>query len=170
MTYNCFDVVEMAEEMKFEDYTFSEFAVVGTSTVRFKVNTISGRDITAEDERTVRDVLNNLGKWESLIRTGLQLFSELGFIHPEPATLQNYEKPFGVELYSTATEIDRRYGNDSVWVGLSLTTQERHRREAAHLNPLLQVEEIRSQLSNLPKWKAFEKTIKIFKEQWCEAI
>jgi len=158
-------VVEVLEEIVFEGYKFSEFSILDDTTVRFKV-TSNFIDFTKDDVIYIEDIIkNNLGKWESLIKTGLHIFSELHIIQPEQAVLQNYEKPFGIELYkSPSVEIDGLH--DCLWVFISLTPEERRKRQSANVTPILQVEEIKRQISNIPKWKAFEKTIKIAKEQW----
>ena len=158
-------MVEVLEEIVFEGYKFSEFSILNDTTVRFKV-TSNFIDFTKDDVIYIEDIIkNNLGKWESLIKTGLHIFSELHIIQPEQAVLQNYEKPFGIELYkSPSVEIDGLH--DCLWVFISLTPEERRKRQSANVTPILQVEEIKRQISNIPKWKAFEKTIKIAKEQW----
>lgn len=158
------EVIETSEEMIFEKYKFSEFTILQTSTVRFKV-TSNSYEVTVDDENYIKDAINsNLGMWESLIKTGLQVFSELGIIHLEQGIPEEYERPFGVELYEVTTSTERPH--DWIWAFISLTTEERHRRQNANLNPLLQVEEIKGQLSNITKWKNFSKTMKIIKEQW----
>jgi hypothetical protein len=159
-----YEVVKMPfQELMFDSYKFSEFALVGTRTVKFRVNSVTGRDFNVADKLRIENMLKDLGKWENLIKTGLHLFSELGFIHAEEATLSNYEKPFGIGLYSTAANVDS--DNENIWVDISLAPEERQRREAANITPIIQVEEIYGQLSNIPKWKTFEKTIKLLIEQ-----
>jgi hypothetical protein len=134
-------------------------------TLRFKV-TPNTNEVTPNDEAYIKEIIqDNLGKWESLIKTGLYVFSEIGIIHPETAILERYEKPFGIELYSEPS-VERDGLNDWLWVFITLTQNERIKRRNANINPIIQVEEIWNQLINIPKWKAFEKTIKIVKGQW----
>lgn len=148
------------QEIVVDDYKFSYFILSGQQ-LRFFVTPVSGRDVTEEDQRKVEAMLSALGKWESLMKTGLQLFSDLGFISSAPAALEILGKPFGAELYSIGVNLGR-----DLTVLVTLKPEERHRREAIGLEPLFQVEEIRDQISNLPKWKAFKQTMKILKEHW----
>lgn len=145
-----------------EGYTFSQFVLRGYQ-LRFFVASISERDLNDEDKQIVESILASLGKWECLVKTGLQFFSDLGFINPDLAVLEKSEKPFGSELYSIGVSPGGTPEHLTVFV--TLVPEERFRREAAGLN-LLQVEEVQAQLSNVPKWKNFEKTLKILKSQW----
>jgi len=156
----------MSEDIIFEDYTFAEFSLLDASTVRFKV-TSQSIEVCEEDERRVEGILNNsLGKWESLMKTGLQMLSELRIIQPEQAVLQDYEKPFGMKLYNLRADVDSL--RDCIWVFVSLKPEERRRRQSANVTPIFQVDEVRNQLGNISKWKAFEKAMRIVKEQWLQ--
>jgi hypothetical protein len=154
----------MAEAVKVESYTFTEFQALerNPNTIRFRASPDSGNDVVQDDIVCVTAILRDMGKWESLINTGLSIFSELGFIHAEENA---HPLTFGTQLYGNPTvELDN--SRDFLWCFISLTTDERHRRERTGLNPIFQTLEIESQLKNVPKWKAFEKTLTLLKNRW----
>jgi hypothetical protein len=121
--------------------------------------TIEGRDITETDSQTVKGILNDFGKWENLIKTGLHMLSDLRIVQIEQSILQSYEKPCGIELYEVA--IGRGNLGLRLDCSIHITPEERHKREQLNVSPIFSVEEITNQLSNVPKWKAFEKTMKL---------
>jgi hypothetical protein len=151
----------LPEEIVIDEFRFYAFLLNGTTDVMFEVVPITNRDITQEDEEVVDDILCYMGKWESLIKTSSNLLSDLGIIHPEPAVIQNLEKPSGIELYET--QIQRVAYTERLHVRVTLEREERHRRELLGV-PLISVEEIQGQLCNIPKWNAFEKTMQAIKK------
>ena len=75
----------------------------------------------------------------------------------------NYEQPFGNELYENpAVELDNL--GRCMWVSISLTQAEYEKRRNSKLSPIMKVEEIISQLNNIPKWIDFEKTLRNLKK------
>jgi hypothetical protein len=152
------------QEIKVESYRFFNFRLAGNATVLFNVAIIEGRDFNGTDSQKVTGILNGLGKWEILIKGGLNVLSDLRIIQIEPSVLQSFERSCGIELY----EVNIQRGRLGVQLecGIHIKPEERRRREQLNISPVLTVEEITSQLSNIPKWKAFEKTMKIIKEQW----
>ncbi|MFH0817552.1 MAG: hypothetical protein V1909_02855 [Candidatus Micrarchaeota archaeon] len=154
-------MVEMPQEFTFGKYTFSEFSMLDNDTVRCKVQTNS-LAMTEEDANNVSGIINNMGKWENVVKTGLNLLAELGIGNLSQATTQNNEIPFEIEPYEPRASLDGF--NRCLWVFFSLTSEEYRRRENAQINPIIQPEEITSQLANIPKWKAFGKTVEIIKE------
>ena len=155
----------MAEVIKVENYTFTELGILerNPSTMRFRATPDSGNDAVEEYIGRITIILNDMGKWESLVNTGLSVFSELGFIHAEGQNV--YPPPFGTQLYNNPTvELDG--SRDFLWCFISLSTDERHKRQHAGFNPIFQAGEIESQLKNVPKWKAFEKTLTLLKKHW----
>src|SRR3990170_3850361 len=150
-------------ELILEKYRFSNFKVFEGNRVIFKVDSNTYK-ITTEDEENIKKLITeNLGKWENLVKTSFQLFYELGIIQPSMNLPQNYKLSFGTEPYEYPT-IEAENMNRCIWVSIALTQQEYGRRLENHSNPTMQVEEILSQLNNIPKWKAFKEAIKSIKE------
>jgi hypothetical protein len=152
----------MPEEITIDSYKFQNFALAGGTSVTFTVETLEGRDVTEQDVPIVKDMLIDLGKWECLRETGKHLLSDLGI--RQQATLQNYEKPFGIELYEIE-QVERNPYTDSLQCSIHIRIEERHKRESLNVNPIFTVEEITNQIGNIPRWKAFKKTMSIIKEQ-----
>jgi hypothetical protein len=150
----------MSEEIIIDSYKFRNFSLAGNTTIDFAVTPIEGRDVTEADSQTVREILEDLGKWESLIETGLHMLSDLRIIQIVQATLQSYEKPYGIELY----EVNIRRAFEHLNCSIHTRPEERHRRENTG-TAAISVEEIQGQVNNIPKWKAFKKTIQLVKEQ-----
>ena len=133
---------EMPQELIVEGYKFSE-GTVNVDTVTLKVTTYTLR-YTQDHLNQVTDIMKNLGKWEGLIKTGLDIFAELGLGQPSQTTLDKYEKPFGIELYdSLAIEIDNRMDSRCLWVSISLTDEERQKRQNAEIRPIIQLRRLR---------------------------
>jgi hypothetical protein len=150
------------QEIIIDNYRFQNFSLAGNTTINFTAETIEGRDITETDSQTVRGIFNDLGKWESLIRTGLHMLSDLRITQIEQSTLQSYEKPCGIELYEVG--IGRGSLGLRLDCSIHIKLEERHKREQLNVSPIFSVEEITSQLTNIPKWKAFEKTMKLLSD------
>lgn len=75
------------------------------------------------------------------------------------------EKRFGVELdeFSPAPWNTNSY---RLTFKIHVKVTERHMREALNVSPVFATEEIRNQISNLPKWKSFVKAFLIISQQW----
>jgi hypothetical protein len=96
--------------MSFQDiivgnYRFYSFLATRTG-VTFCVARLDGEDVNEGDRNGTIAILDELGKWENVIKTGLHLLSELKIVQVDQTTLQNYERIFGRELYSFQAEID----------------------------------------------------------------
>lgn len=157
----------LPQEIFIDDYKFDNFRMEGrdTSTIFFDAARVDRNDVTNEDKEKIVNMLSELGKWEALVRTGFNLLSEMGIGPFERATLDGCEKKFGVELYEFRAVQWRRNPYCSTFE-IHLKVDERHRREDRNIEPIFSTKEIYDQITNIPKWKAFEKTMKIIKEQW----
>jgi hypothetical protein len=140
-------------EIEAEGYRLWNFQIL-KSLVTFNVAPV-GRDAKEEDVKKVMAILDDLGKWENLVKTGLHLFSELKIGNIQQADLQDYEKPFGKEQYQIAL----KQVDENIEVAIRLTVDERHIREQKNVDPIFSVPEIYNQINNISKWKAFEKTL-----------
>jgi hypothetical protein len=145
----------LTTEIQIESYRFWSFKIEG-NLVTFLVAHLIGRDVTEEDIKKVKAILDDLGKWENLVKTGLHLFSELKIGNIQQADLQNYDRSFGKELY----EMDIKKTNDDIMRGtVLLVTEERHIREEMHVEPIFSDSEMYNQIDNIKKWRTLEKTL-----------
>ena len=150
------------ETIMVDSYTFWNFKLdKASNTLSFCVGFLGGRDLRDEDKQTVEDMLNDLGKWETLVRTGLHLLSDLRIRQIEQATIQNYDKPLGTGIYKYTVE---KADIDRLDCSIHIKKEERERRNQLKIEPIFSVKEITNQLNNVPKWKAFQKTISIVKD------
>jgi hypothetical protein len=157
----------MAEVLKVENYIFTEFQILerNVSRMRFRAIPDSGSDAREDDILRITAILNDMGKWESMLKSGSSVFSELGLI---PAERQvEYPYSFGAQLYRDIV-IEMDGSRDFLWCFVSLTIDERRKRERADVNPIFQAGEIEAQLMNVPKWRSFEKTLTLLKNLWTE--
>jgi hypothetical protein len=152
------------EDIQVESYKFMNFEQQD-KTVYFCVVPIEGRDVVTNDdiEPLNKFLDDNLGKWENLVKAGLNLVSELGIVPVDETTLGKYQKEFGSENYRINVQRDD-FGR-SLHVHVCFSAKERHRREASALSLRLKVQEIYGQLKNIPKWKAFEKAIELIRKE-----
>jgi hypothetical protein len=140
-----------------DKYTFSGFKLVANGVI-FAVHSNSYKVTDVDAEKIKKLITENLGKWENLVKTSFQLFFELGFIQPTIHLASNYEQPSGIELYENPT-VEIENFNRCLWVSISLTQDECEKRRNNNLSPLMKVEEIITQINNIPKWIDFEKTL-----------
>lgn len=147
------------------NFNLTDFKVHGdgSGSISFKVDSAI-RMINSEDIEIIKKLIfENLGKWENLVKTSFQLFYELGIIDRSKDLAQNYKQPSGLELYECpSAEWDNM--NHCIWVSIALNQEEYEKRRANHVSPIMELEEIESQLSNIPKWLDFQKTLKNVKE------
>jgi hypothetical protein len=148
------------EEIQTEKYKFTDFEQTDSG-ISFNVVTIEENDVTEDDREEIEAFLNDLGKWESLVKAGLNLLSELKIVQVEEITLQNYQKEFGSEKYRVNVQRGR-FGRH-LRVNVYLSIEERHRRAGTGDSSVLQVQEIYDQLKNIPKWRAFRKAMQLIR-------
>lgn len=157
----------LTQEILIDDYKFRNFGIEdrGTIIITFGAVRINQNDVTKEDKEKIVNILKDMGKWEALVRTGFNIFSEIGIGHFERDTLVDSKKRYGAELYEITT--NQWEGSPyRATIEIRLKVDERHRRDDLTIDPNFSPEEIYNQIVNIPKWKAFEKTIELIKEQW----
>jgi len=142
------------------DYKFSNFRAVD-AVVSFAVGTIEGRDVSGDDANKIVELLHHLGKWENLLKTSLNLISELKIRPVDQTTLQYYQKEFGSEKYHTDAKLGKLSSN--LAVTMHLESEERRKREALGIDHGLHIEEIYDQLKNIPKWISFKKMLELIR-------
>lgn len=146
------------EEFQTESYRFVNFHQIGLNVI-FEVVPIEGRDVTDDDRTKINEFLHELGKWENVVKAGLNLLSDLTVIQVEQSILQSYEKEFGIEKYAVNIEIASL--RQRLTVITRLSREERHRREATETSPVFRVQEIYDQVKNIPKWRALQKAMNL---------
>jgi len=108
------------------------------------------------DEKDVEGIktliAENLGKWESLVKSSFQLFNEIGIIDGSKALAQIYNQPSGMELYEEVSAEGGGNWDNCIWVSIALTQEEYQKRRASKITPVMAGSEIESQLNNIPKW------------------
>jgi len=123
------------------------------------------KDISSEDRPALNAIFGDMGKWEALTGAGIILLAEVGAINPPPTPVPRYS-PSKYTL-TQDTQVGRFESRIGYFVGLS--SDERNYREAS--NPQggstsLTVEEIASQLRNVPKWQSLGKVIGLIAPIW----
>ena len=146
------------EEFQTESYKFVNFHQSGSNVI-FEVVPIEGRDVTDDDRTKINEFLRELGKWENVVKAGLNLLSDLTVIQVKQSILQSYEKEFGIEKYTVNIEIASLHQRLTVITRLS--REERHRREATETSPVFRAQEIYDQVKNIPKWRALQKAMNL---------
>jgi len=150
-------------QIEIEDYTFLDFRQPNAHTVTLRVRSVIGRNLTTDDEQRIRKIIDDLGKWENLTATVTHLFSALKLGQPTTGANQNYEKSVGKESFA----IERFESHDeNVYVNLRITPEERRRRESRNITPCFPVEEIASQIANIPKLRSFKKAVQMARNEW----
>lgn len=98
-----------------------------------------------------------MGKWESLMKTGINLIEELGILSINETIKEKYQKEFGAENYIIK---HKKANGRIVDVSLRLTKAESLRRSRGERELFeLPTEEVTRQLKNIPKWRVLSETI-----------
>lgn len=149
------------ESLKIGYYTVENFAQEANS-VRFYFRRIDEYDITIEDVPRIEIILNELGKWEGVLKAGHFLLSELGLVKGETSIPHEYRNEFDFETYDV-TPFTENF-DDGLLVRITLSMEERRRRRTLGLGDTLQLQEVYDQLKNVPKWEALQKALKLARE------
>ena len=149
-----------SQQILIGDYKFFDFKLVENTTVRFKVATMNGKDADNSDLEKATAIIKEMGKWESLVDGTSFLLSDIGFSFATQPVLTNYKKT-GIDLYEIKSELT--FGR--LDFRLNIRAEERRIREALNIQPVLAIDEITRQLSNIPKLSILKTTIKIIREE-----
>jgi len=79
------------------DYEF-RFEQAGVS-VAFRVGTITGRDMEKNDEEWVMEYLKDMGKWETVVKTIINLAIDTDIADVKTDVAKKYELDFDAENY-----------------------------------------------------------------------
>jgi hypothetical protein len=90
---------------------------VNSGRVALKVE--SAIDVLGEkDVENIKTLISeNLGKWESLVKSSFQLFYEIGIIDASKNLPQIYNQPSGMELYQELSAEGDRWSR-CIWVSI----------------------------------------------------
>jgi hypothetical protein len=125
------------------DYRFD----VGTRgpIVTFSAVRIDRTDPSPDDERLIKEYLEDLGKWEVVIKAFSNLLGE-AVSKPPPSI-----KTFSPGAYRIEAKVDEEYVRGTI----SLAKEERWRRREGSLS----IDEILPQLKNVDKWRNLQRAI-----------
>ncbi|MCK4952889.1 hypothetical protein KAS14_03825 [Candidatus Bathyarchaeota archaeon] len=124
------------------------------------IQRIDKQNITDIDIQELQQIFNDMGKWENLMKTGINFLNELGITPITRINKEFYQREFGAEKYNGKVEREKDpSGNEIVKVIFELTEDELHRRENQKMKTSLSEEEIKEQIQNIPKWRMLTKTI-----------
>jgi len=118
------------------------------------------RDIVAADCEEIEQFLSDIGKWENLIKAGLNLLFHLEIVQVNEDTMSRYEGEFGPEKY----EIEVKKTKDWLIVAWIYVSREERYRRWGGIENQLPVNEIYEQVRNIPKWKSFKKASRFIRE------
>jgi hypothetical protein len=142
------DVIEV-EGYRFWNFKGSDHLIT------FDVMPLFGRDVNSKELDKLEAMLDDLGKWENLVKSWRILLSELKMITLQAPDVISYEKPYGPDQLEIAiNQVDNR----TLEVSVRLANDEQCIREQRKMEPL-SVKEIWSQISNLSKWRGIHKTL-----------
>jgi hypothetical protein len=153
-------------EIEDGDYRFENFSEIGCTVSFNAVLIVMNRDLTEEDTSAIKAAFGDLGKWENLMKTSINLLKDLGVTKVPDETVEVYNKPLGYDLYSIQVGLNRF--DDRIGIVFSLSPDERRKRRAKELRvnrnnydyePKITVDELYGQISNLLKWRTFKKTL-----------
>ena len=128
--------------------------------VTVSIQRIDKQNITEIDIQELQQLFNDMGKWENLMKTGINFLTELGITPIDGINKEFSQREFGAEKYNGKVEREKdSSGNEIVKVIFGLTEDELHRRENQKMKTSLSEEEIKEQVQNIPKWRMLTKTI-----------
>jgi len=144
------------EKYRFEFVQEREFVLIKIKLVEPLAHR---RDITDEDVKEIENFLDDVGKWETLVKTGINLLSDLEIVQISEETKRYHQREFGAEKYRIEV---RKSSNWHIDATIELSREERHRRGDREVQ--LPVDEVFKQIQNIPKWKSFIKASRLLRQ------
>ncbi len=128
-----------------------DFSPKGTAVV-FNAVRLDGVDATSDDEKLVKECLQDMGKWEVVVKGFSDLVGEAGLSKAAPSI-----KTFSPDAYNIETELKDRI----VRAAVSLSKEERRKRNGRDPSKesALSVEEVAQQVVNVDKWRNLQRAI-----------
>jgi len=118
------------------------------------VNRIDRLKIDDSEVEELRGLINDIGKWETLVTIVNCLIGDLGFTSDSQEV-----REYGKDLYNIKVERgEPPYTKEVVVFTFQLSKEELNKREALRAEMLTE-NEIVNQLKNIQKWRALLKTI-----------
>jgi hypothetical protein len=117
------------------------------------------RVLTADDVKLVRECLQDMGKWEAVVKAFSDFVGEAGLSKAAPTI-----KTFSPDAYKIETQPEE---NEAVRGTVSLLKEERWRRNAGDpgKESALSVEEVTQQVVNVDKWRNLRRAISSLRSQ-----
>jgi len=142
------------KQIKTKFWEFTDFLETRIS-VEFKAVPLERRIVNDADIDTIREFLQDIGEWESIIKGVRYLLSEIEIISAVSSAAEDHN--FQDYIW------DISVGSVHQWVDVRvrLSPDERHLRQGLKRSTKLNIEEIHRQLKNIPKWKALEKSVNL---------
>ncbi len=125
------------------------------------VSTIERRDFMDSDVKYVEEFFEDMGKWETLLRSSIDLLGALNIISLDDKIKESLKQEFGQEKY-VIKQLEQDYSEPEIRrFRISLSASERHLREARQEGIKLEIREIRQQAENVRKWRNLMTTIRL---------
>jgi hypothetical protein len=141
-------------------YKFKVSETGGSPPVVVAVTSLSSMDFDRNDSATLKDIFDDIGKWESFVQSASAIVKELGLGEPEgmhEGFLYSRDKYNFIED-TTTDETLRRFL-------VHVNKEERERRKALDL-PALASAEIATSIENVAKWRSLAETSKLLVGFW----
>jgi len=114
------------------------------------------RVVTADDVKLVKESLQDMGKWEVVVKGFSDLVGEAGLSKAAPTI-----KTFSPDAYDIEAQLKEEKENGAIRGKVSLSKEERWRRNAGDpgKESALSVKEITQQMVNVDKWRNLQRAI-----------
>ena len=148
----------MSTSFRAGDYEFT-FEQAGVS-VAFRAGTITGRDMEKNDEEWIMQYLKDMGKWETVAKTIMNLAIDTGITDVNADIAKKYELDFDAKNYEIEfLEMNYAHFKGSIY----FSREERLRRSGGdrYQEVRLPLEEILDQAKNVQKWRNLRRTLSL---------
>lgn len=119
-------------------------------------------ECTDDDLTEIKAFLENMGKWETLVSSAIDLLQAIGFGDLN-GTKPDY--PFGRKRYDISSGMAKEIGENYASCTIRLKKDERQRRIGKNGSSTQPAKEIIEQIKNIPKWLAWREALSFMKTQ-----
>jgi hypothetical protein len=137
------------------DFTYDEKNQVG-----FKVVRLDRSDATQTDRQRIEQRLNELGKWETIMKAFSDLDSSKNSLDIRIFT----DNPYQIEIRMKNTQEETNLPDKILEGTICLSAEERNWREGAGAGHI-SVDEVCQQLRNVDKWRNLQRAISSLRPQ-----
>jgi len=138
------------------EFTFEQEKV----SVAFRAVTVTGRDVQKNDAEWIKAYFEDMGKWETVVKTMMNLAIDTGIADIKSETAKKYEVEFDAKNY----EIESLEARHAILGGTIYFSPEERRRRSGR-NPFqeiqLPLDEILDQARNVQKWRNLKRTLSL---------